>query len=146
MNEFIEFEISSIQRFEKLQAVVSQLTSCKKINKWHSDASWLEYFDNEARACFWWPTQEELEEWKKHWFSTPVQQRFTEPSLKRPWILNSMLDALKNGDCELIGCKKISEKIGQLEFIPQAHPYGGTDSMKALIESFGHRVVFATIE
>jgi hypothetical protein len=51
-----------------------------------------------------------------------------------------MTDALKNGDYELLGCRKISDDVGRFEFEPRGYPYGGTGCMKALIEAFDHRV------
>ena len=47
----------------------------------------------------------------RRWQSTPVPQRFTDPSLKTPWTLESMIDAFRNGD-DLLGCERLSECVG----------------------------------
>ena len=69
----------------------------------------------------------------RRWQSTPVPQRFTGPSLKTPWTLESMIDAFRNGD-DLLGYERLSECVGRLSF----DSYGGTDCMRAVVESFGH--------
>jgi hypothetical protein len=51
-----------------------------------------------------------------------------------------MIDALKNGEYELLGCEKISDRVGRFGFDPHCNPYGGTGCMRALIEAFDHRV------
>ena len=140
MSEHVEFEIGSIDGYRKLEAVTSALVVSKRTDEWKDDSFWLSYFDDAARAHFWWPTPDELEDWQQRWFSTPVATRFTDPSLKTPWTFGSMIDALKNGDYELLGSRKISDNVGRFEFDPHGHPYGGTGCMRALIEAFEHRV------
>lgn len=51
-----------------------------------------------------------------------------------------MIDAFRNGDYDLLGCRRASLRIGRLAFEPFGWPYGGTGCMRALIEAFGHRV------
>jgi hypothetical protein len=142
MSEHVEFEIGSIDGYRKLEAVTSALVMSKRTDDWKDEAFWLGYFDAAARSHFWWPTPDELEDWQRRWFSTPAITRFTDPSLKTPWIFDSMIDAFKNGDYELLGCQKISDNIGRFEFAPHGYPYGGTGCMRALIEAFDHRVLY----
>jgi hypothetical protein len=94
-----------------------------------------------AMAHFWSPTPEELADWQKRWFSTPVPQRWTDTNLKTPWIFSSMIEAFYDGEYDLIACERISDSEGQLTFFPEAYPYGGTGCMKALIEAFDCIVV-----
>lgn len=140
MSEFVEFEIGSTDGYRKLETVTSALVVSKRADEWKDDSFWLDYFDTAARAHFWWPAPDELEDWRRRWFSTPVATRFTDLSLKTPWTFGSMIDALKNGDYELLGCQRISDHVGRFEFDPHGYPYGGTGCMRALIEAFDHRV------
>ncbi len=138
---FVEFEITNYERFRNLVTVVDALRASKAADDWHDDEYWLSFFDDAARSHFWWPTPAELEDWKHRWFSTPVPQRFSDPSLQTPWDFASMIDAFRNGDYELVGCTQSGAKMARLDFEPFGHPYGGCGCMKALIESFGFRVV-----
>lgn len=138
---FVEFKIVTEERFRQLAAVFDALCRAKQSGEWHDDDYWLGFFDQEARLRFWWPTPEEREDWSRRWFSTPVPQRFTDPSLKTPWDFGSMIDAFRNGEYDLIACRRVSTETGRLEFEPHAWPFGGTGCMRALVEAFGHRVI-----
>lgn len=138
---FVEFEITNNDRYRQLVTVVDALRSSKVSDDWRDDEYWLSFFDDAARSHFWWPTPAERDDWSRRWFSTPVPQRFSDPSLVTPWDFASMIDAIRNGDYELIGCTQIGSNMARLEFEPFGHPYGGSGCMKALIESFGFRVV-----
>lgn len=138
---FVEFEIDDDERYRKLVAVVNAIRESKVSDHWHDDEYWLTFFDDAARSRFWWPTPTELEDWSRRWFSAPVPQRFSDPALKTPWDFGSMIDAFRNGDYEVVGCIQTGERTGRFVFEPFGHPYGGVGCMKALIESFGFRVV-----
>jgi hypothetical protein len=137
---YVEFAVHDCQRFGALEKVFTALKASKESGSFAGKDYWLSFFDKEAVSHFWWPTPAEREEWKRRWFSTPTPQRWTDPSLKRPWDFESMIDAFKNGEYELLSCDLLNGKVGRLCFDPQAHPYGGTGCMKALIESFGFEV------
>ena len=138
---YVEFAFLDESRFNGLQIAFERIRQAKDKGDWEDDNYWLQYFDDAARECFWWPTQLEIEDWQRRWFSTAVEQRFTEPSLRTPWIFGSMIDAFRNGEYELLACQKMSDSVGRLEFLPHSYPYGGTDCMVALVESFGCRVL-----
>jgi hypothetical protein len=137
----IEYEIASDDRFHRLVTAFDALRRAKQSGDWHDDDYWLALFDQEARSHFWWPTAEEREDWARRRFYTPVPERFTDPSLKTPWDFGSMIDALRNGEYDLLGCRIVAERVGRLEFGPHAWPYGGTGCLRALVEAFGHRVI-----
>jgi hypothetical protein len=138
---FVEFEIVSEDGFGRLSAVFNALRHAKQSDRWQDDNYWLAFFDEDARSHFWWPSPEELKDWERRWFSTPVPDRFTDESLKTPWDFGSMIEAFRNGDYELVDCERITKKTGRLSFDPDGWPYGGTGCMRALVESFGHRVL-----
>jgi hypothetical protein len=137
---YVEFEIGPEEGLSRLSSVFEALRAAKSSGDWRDDDYWLDFFDSEARTRFWWPSTAERDEWLKRWLSTPVPQRFHDPSLVTPWDFGSMIDAFRNGDYELLSCERVSERIGQLSFDPLGWPYGGTECMRALIEAFGHRV------
>ena len=137
---FVEFEIASEDRFGQLVAVLDALSQAKQADDWRDDGYWLGFFDEDARSRFWWPPAEERDDWVRRWSSTPVPERFTDPSLETPWDFGSMIDAFRNGEYDLLGRRRVSATAGRLEFDPHAWPYGGTDCMCALVEAFGHRV------
>lgn len=100
----------------------------------------MPYFDSNALRHFWWPTPTELKDWERRYFTTPVPDRFTDPSLQHPWDFLSLFEAFKNGDYELHPIERLSDGEAALPFAPHGHPYGGTGCMSALIEAFEHRV------
>ena len=57
------------------------------------------------------------------------------------WMFGSMIDAVSNGDFDLLDCRPVAPGIARIEFDPHGWPYGGKGCMKALIESFGFRVM-----
>ncbi|WP_413256424.1 hypothetical protein [Floridanema fluviatile] len=129
------------QIFDSLCRIFQEIKRDKDTNKWRNEEDWLAFFDEQALSTFWWPTEEEQAEWLRNWEATPVPQRWTEPSLETPWDFESMIDAFKNGEYELISCRMISSDLARIEFNPLAYPYGGTGCIQALIESFGFLIV-----
>ncbi|MEH2273786.1 MAG: hypothetical protein V7K40_02935 [Nostoc sp.] len=94
------------------------------------------FFDHKALSHFWWPSEEEETEHLRRWFATPVEQRWTDPSLETPWGFESMFDAFQNGEYQLVACSMVSADRARLEFEPFSYPYGGTGAIQALVESF----------
>jgi hypothetical protein len=138
--EAVEFEVVDDERFRSLVNVFEALRAAKSANEWKDDDYWLSFFDAESRATFWWPTPDELKDWSRRWFSTPVPQRFTDPSLVTPWEFGSMIEAFRNGDYDLRACERLTATTGQISFEPRGWPYGGTGCMRALVNAFGHHV------
>jgi hypothetical protein len=140
-NSYVEFTHDNGNRFNRLKEVYDALREAKQTKQFYGDAYWLRFFDAVAQAHFWWPTEAEQQDWLKRWQSTPVDQRYSDPSLQAPWHFGSMIEAFRNGDYALVACTKLSDMIGRLEFRPFGWPYGGTDCMKALIEAFDLEVI-----
>ena len=137
-DSYLDFALADAERFSKLQIVFAALKDAKSADTIDTDDDcWLGFFDDTAREHFWWPTPEEVADWQRRWQSTPVPQRFTDPSLVTPWDFSSMIEAFKNGEYELLALDRTSDTTGRLTFNPFAWPFGGTGCMRALIESFG---------
>jgi hypothetical protein len=137
--ERVSFELASEERFERLAAFVRALAIAKVDDNFHDDAYWERFLDERARAAFWWPSPAEAEDWERRWFSTPVEQRWTDPSLKTPWVFGSLIDAAEQGEFENLECSRTGAG-GVIEFQPCAWPFGGTAWMRALIEAYDGRV------
>ncbi len=77
----IEFAVVDDAKFGRLATVFEAIRHAKQADNWHDDEFWLGFFDQTERAHFWWPSDAELEDWRRRWFSTPAPERFTDPSL-----------------------------------------------------------------
>jgi len=139
----ITFRVRDDERFAKLAKVFEALREAKIDGNAPDpdDAYWRQFFDEAALAHFWHPTPEERADWQRRWFSTPVAQRWADPSLQTPWDFASMIEAFCNGEYDLPVCERIADSEGKLTFDPHAYPYGGTGCMKALIEAFDCDVI-----
>jgi hypothetical protein len=138
---YVEFEIASEEQLDKLSEVFAALVAAKTGDDWKDDPYWLVFFDDAAKRNFWWPTDAVLKDWGRRWSSTPLETRWTDPSLRTKWLFGSLIDAFCNGEYDLLGCRQTSDGRGRIEFDPYGWPYGGTECMRVLAESFGHRVV-----
>lgn len=98
------------------------------------------FFSNVEVAYFWKPTDDEMKEWNDEWFSTPVAVRLSAAMPNPGWTLESMVSALWEGDYDLLGVVEGDARC-RLAFNPHGYPYGGTGSLVALVECFGHAVV-----
>ncbi len=141
MSEYIEFEINDPARFQMLQEAFQKIKTDKDRNSFEDENVYLRFFDEKAKYYFGWYSEKENKEWSEKWFSTPLENRWTNPNLERKWIFGSMIEMFKDGEYELLSCEKVSDKIGRLCYKPFSFPYGGTGCMKALIESFGFEIV-----
>ncbi len=137
---YVEFRATDEERFEKLRSAMAALVGAKESDEWRDDEYWLGFFDEAARGHFWWTTEAEAAEHSRRWLATPVEQRFTDPSLETPWDFGSMIDAFRNGDYLLLGIRTLSDGVTRIEFDPFGYPYGGMGCMVAIVEAFGFRV------
>lgn len=141
MSEYIEFAVTNEKRFEDLQKVFNKLKSDKDEENIGDDEQYLTLFDEEARKYYRWSTPEEDALWAKRWFATPIETRFTDPTLDRGWDFDSMVDAFRNGEYALLSCDMVSSDVARLNFYALAYPDGGTGCMQALVESFSFKVL-----
>lgn len=139
-NEYLEFKIDNEERFSMLQKFFVRLKADKDSDQIDEPEAYFEYIDNQAREYFWWPTDEEYDEWLERWYATPVEHGRTEPSLKNRWLFKAMIEHIENNEYDLVSCKITGPGVGRLEFYSYAYPYGGTEAMQALIECFGFAV------
>jgi hypothetical protein len=144
MNEYIEFKVIDSERFKLLQNVFQKIKNDKDNDLFEDEEFYLQFFDEQAKAYFGWYTAEEIKNWERKWFSTPIEARWNEPSLKMKWDFGSMIDSFKNVEYQLLSCEMISDESARINFRAFSHPYGGAGCMHALIESFGFEITEVT--
>lgn len=145
--ENVRFTVKDTSKFPKFKYVFDAIVTAKNSNNWRDDNYWLNLFDEDVLKKFWWPTQAEKDDWLKRWQNTPTEKRLKDPTLvNHPWDFLSMIEAFQNGEYELLACEKVNEKEAQILFKIWSFPFGGTDSMKALIEAFGFSVISASTD
>ena len=138
---YVEFRVRSPEQYSRLNRTVEALRAAKSSDSFPGDDEWKSFFSEEEIATFWWPSEAEKKDWERRWLATPVETRFTDPSLDTPWDFGSMLDAIKDAEFSIIGLRAGSHDRGFLEFDPEAYPFGGTGSLRALILAYGHELV-----
>jgi len=116
------------------------LRGAKLSGEFRDEDHWLGFFDKAAQAQFWWPSDEKVRELKIQLEATPVSERMTDRRLQRAWLFGSMIEAIRDGEVELVGCERGSGSIGRLEFIPWTQPFGGTPSLKAWLNRLDVRL------
>ncbi len=138
---YVEFAVTNAERFQTLCAVFEALKKDKEAGVFREDSEWVALFDEEALSHFWWPSAEELADQQRRWQKAPVEVRISDTSLWPPaWDFLSMIQAFQDGEYEFVTCRMITADRARLEFNALAYPYGGTDSMKALIAAFDFQV------
>ena len=149
---YIDFTVDDSERFLALSRAFAALQQDKNrqiqaqndeeaARAFREEDQWLAFFDERARAHFWWPSQAELDAHTAQWFATPLPDRWTDPTLKRPWLFSSMIYAFQNAEFELLTCHMLTSNTARITFDPWAHPYGGTGCLKALVEAFDCKVI-----
>jgi hypothetical protein len=125
--EYVAFRVDDKKRFEALCDVFNALKDDKQNGEFRADDEWLMYFEEADLSYFWWPSNREL--------------LASDPHSRGRWIFTAMIEAFKNGEYDLVSCRMISSDVAYLEYYPYGFPYGSTQCMEALIESFGFEVV-----
>jgi hypothetical protein len=137
---YIKFSASNSAALSRTQQVFDLIRKMKSGEVELDEARITASLTEAERSYFWSPSPEEMAEWNAHWQNTPVAIRTSSSMVVPQWDIESMYEALWNGEYELVGI--IQEQAEHyLAFNPAAYPYGGVSSMIAFVECFGHRVV-----
>ncbi|WP_152554469.1 hypothetical protein [Burkholderia sp. A1] len=137
---YVEFESNGEKGLQRLTEFFNFVKAAKDSDEPADESQLSAYLSDAERAYFSNLTAEEMAEWNEYWFSTPLPKRHS-PQMPTPgWDFASMLDAFWNGDYDLIAIQP-RETRHALEFNPHGYPYGGTASLVAMVQCFGHRVV-----
>lgn len=150
---YIEFDVVDIERTKKLEVFFNKLKEEKdkflltEIEPSCEIEDWIDYLDADAKEWFnkieLKPNSEQLKIYNKLWRLTKPEIRIKHPMFNTAdnWSLDSMVDAIFQGNYELVKIES-DESKGTLYYNPDGMPFGGTESLVQLIESFGNRVTF----
>lgn len=138
---FISMKIDQPDRMEALRHFVNELAIIKRVSTVPNAELLLDRcLDEKARNYFSMLSPEEWDEWKKEWFSTPVDERLRNSALQPHWDKSSFIEALIQGEF-LVGDLQIVGDEARFTFNPLAYPYGGSNCLVAIVEAFGQTVV-----
>lgn len=137
---FVEFNLKQPENLTAMNRFVLRLKEVKEGGEFPEDSAWEHYFSGASLSYFESLSSEEMKEWEAEWKATPVERRLRDLSLWPHWDFGSFLDALKNGDFQIISLN-VTDSRGKLKFDPIAYPYGGADSLVAVVEAFGQEVL-----
>jgi hypothetical protein len=135
---YVEFCVDDEERFVRLKNIYDALRVAKDAGQFEYSEDWLKFLAPDDISRLWWPTEDELEERRRIWYSTPVALRNQIP--RSGWTFESLIGAFNNGDYAIENCERLSPRAGRLVFDPWGHPYGGTEPFQGLIEAFGFAV------
>jgi hypothetical protein len=150
---YIEYQIGNPERHDKLEILFQKIKEEKeKYSETENEPScaiedWIVYLDNEAKEWFnkieLKPNSEQRRVYKKLWKLTKPEIRFKHPMFNTGdnWSLDSMINVIFQGEYELIKIER-KENQGTLFYDPYSGPFGGTESLVQLIESFGNNVTY----
>ncbi len=136
MSEFIDFSVTSPERFVVLQRVFTELKRQKDNGDWRTANEMLGVFDEESLRHFYWPTDDERLQRLEDLRTRPIIETPTEESAGLMWDFDSFLDAFANGEYELLSCDMSDGNKARLNFHALAYPFGGVGCMVALVEAF----------
>jgi hypothetical protein len=136
MSEFVEFSISSPERFSALQRVFAELKHDKNADNWRTDEELLKFFDAESLSHFYWPPDDVRRQRLEDLRTRPIIETPTDQATGRSWDFDSLIHAFVNGEYNLISCEMVQDGKARLIFYSLAFPYGGVGCMVALIEAF----------
>jgi len=125
----IEFEIASEERWQQLTAVLAALVEAQRTNSFQDIGYWSGLLGSEARATFLWEAEDcDLDNSRlgKHQSS---ESRFVD-------VFGTMIDQFKNGECKILGWRKLMEARARVEYEPTSY-FG---CLQVLVEAFGHRI------
>lgn len=109
------------------------------------DPKWPDYLNELALYYFaGLRCAEEEEVFWKLWNLTQPSVRLSHPMFTRvqKWDFKSMIESIFNGEYTLDEIRRLDDNRAVLLYNPWSIPFGGSDCLVALIESFGHRVTY----
>jgi hypothetical protein len=137
MSEFVEFSISSPERFAALQCVFAELKRDKDVGDWRSNDELRNLFDAEAQSHFYWPADDVRRQRLEDLRTRPIIETPTDQATGLLWDFDHLVDSFINGEYNLVSCDSTADGKARLNFDALAYPYGGVGCMVALVEAFG---------
>jgi hypothetical protein len=137
-NQYVKF-LAQPSGLSSVRRVVDAFMEEAAGSSSRTDEQWMSFFDQEALAHFWWPTESELQEWSRQWFDTHQSKRHLIPPTR--WDFGSLIDAVRNNEWDLTGVRSLDDQTALIEFTSHSYPFGGTECLVTLVESFGNQVL-----
>ncbi|WP_052675881.1 hypothetical protein [Paenibacillus sp. IHBB 10380] len=138
---YVEFKVKNEEKLNRLKLIFEVIKEDKNNEVQDTDGKWIKLFSDTELDEFWWPNEQEYEETRKNLGNVYIKVVSINDNKQEDWDIYSMFEAIKDGEYELIGIRKISNSTYRLEFNPFAYPFGGIDSIRKLISCIGHSVV-----
>ncbi|MVO07610.1 hypothetical protein GOQ30_00360 [Flavobacterium sp. TP390] len=150
---YIDYDFEDNERHEKFEIFFQKLKEVKEeyynaeTEISYNDIDWTIYLDENARKWFTkielTPNSEQRKIYNALWNLTKPEIRHKHPIFNTAdnWDFNSVIEVIFQGDYELIKLEKLKDK-GTLFFDPGGFPFGGTEALVQLIESFGNKVTY----
>ena len=142
-NQYVRFRVRDETSLASVERVVQLFREEAKSEKKRTDEEWKALFkalfNEQSLKYFWWPSAEELEEWKALWLGTHYTKRHLLPRTR--WHFGSFIETVRTNEWELLGVKRLPDGQAEIEFMSYSYPFGGTDCLVALAEAFGNEVI-----
>lgn len=124
-NEYIEFEMNNIDKFNDLTKLLDLISISKKNGDYKSDKYWLNKFPHYTLKHYYFADSDLAPELEI--------QNIDEGT----WHFYTMVEHLvENIDIEFMECKIIGKDKGRLEFYACGYPYGGITGLTMFLKSF----------
>jgi len=141
-NQYVDFHVTSPQRFEQLLAFFRRLRTDQRGDGISSNESvYLEYFDEDARRHFWFPTEAERRDWERRWNATPPEKRWNNPDLQHPREFDSVIRGTKNSKIEYLRCDMVDDATARFEYEDAGEYVNRADiNVIEIVEAFGFTI------
>lgn len=141
MECFIEFSYKDESVFKRIYKLIEYIKIQKELGNLDCDDSTiLNFYNEEELQYYWWPTEEESKEfWDKYYLLNEEEREIL--LNEQNWDLESVIDAIKNGEYIIKEIIDNKEGIGRLCFEPWSFPYGGVESLIELIKAFNIEIM-----
>ena len=151
----IDFEAPNPKRFDRLKRIFCELKRLKDeciesenstdASKDADDMDWQSFLGDEEIAWFsdvFDFSSAEGRTWRKLWDMTAPTVRLSHPLFNTPgnWTLEGAVDSILCCDYQLIELVRRENGQGTLSYDPWGGPFGGSESLVALLEGFGCEV------
>ncbi|WP_338752709.1 hypothetical protein [Bacillus sp. FJAT-52991] len=140
---YIDFSFSHLNIFLRIQKLFHYIKERKKdviqTENFDDDIQLLDFFTEEELNYFWWPTEQENEEFWDIYIKLPKEKRL-EHLTSVPWDYATVFGEIGVGDYEITDCKMISNDKGRVYYYPIGFPYGGNEPLQEAIKVFGAKI------
>jgi hypothetical protein len=137
----IRFKVDNAKHFDRLRGLFYELKKDKDRKTFRSPDKWEQFFPDELKINFKWPTSDIQKMWSANKTSTPIL--FDDPFdyLGVVWDFYRVFDSIRSGEYSLIACEMTGPTSAEMQIDPTTYPYGGVGPLIALAEAFGFHVL-----